>query len=97
MRGPEENGERLRPTRVTTVDADNHAGNFALQDNGVGALASPRLTAQLQGVRAMTCSCSLAGAWWLQPVSVQHIAWHLARLLLVGSFWCKWLPKVAAP
>jgi len=47
MRGPEENGERLRPTRVTTVDADNHAGNFALQDNGVGALASPRPAAEL--------------------------------------------------
>ena len=41
MRGPEENGERLRPTRVMTVDTDDHARNFALQDNGVGTLASP--------------------------------------------------------
>jgi hypothetical protein len=32
---------------VTTVDGDDYAGNFALQDNGVGALASPRLAAEL--------------------------------------------------
>ena len=33
--------ERLRPTSVMTVDTDDHARNFALQDNGVGTLASP--------------------------------------------------------
>ena len=32
--------ERLRPTSVMTVDTDDHARNFALQDNGVGTLAA---------------------------------------------------------